>query len=312
MNTTEILLALARVFIIIIPGFIFSRRGLLSDEQCRGISTIVMNLTWPCLVIDALQVPYSAEYLKNTILMALAICLALAVSWAIALLAEKFLRFGERAKYVFFFMMLFPNTGFMGIPIAEAIYGKEGIFYSALLDSAMNIFIFTAGTLLIKKSSGAGGGRVRMKDIVTPGLVSIIIGFALFVLDIRLPEFLGETITTIGAATTPLAMLIIGIYLGKTDLKSLFGDRRLYALSLLRLLVIPLVFMLPCVLLMDGAGVFVKLLIMELGMPVATCTVIFVQEYRGDPVLAAKGVVLSTLMSIVTIPAVVIMLESLL
>jgi len=301
-------LSLLKIFLILLPGVYFGRKNIIDEKQCEGISSIVVNIAWPCLVITALQMDFSETLLINSGLLAGAFVVVSVLAYAVGMVLCRFLKTDDQITYLIIYMFLFSNTGFMGIPVCETLYGEEGVFYAALMDSLSDVFVFTVGTFLVKKSMGVTI-KNNPKELITPGLISIVIGVSLFLLDIKLPAVLGETLATVGGITTPLAMFIIGYKLGKMKIKDMLGDRTAYIVSGFRLLVLPTVVLLA----LWGFGVemtvLTKVIAMEIAMPVATCTVIFVEQYKGNTPFASKCVLLSTLMSVVTIPIFAMLME---
>ncbi|MBR4020185.1 MAG: AEC family transporter [Firmicutes bacterium] len=302
------ILSLLEIFLILLPGVYFGRKNIIDEKQCEGISSIVVNIAWPCLVITALQMDFSETLLINSGLLAGAFVIISALAYVTGMILCRFLKTGDQITYLIIYMFLFSNTGFMGIPVCETLYGEEGVFYAALMDSLSDIFVFTIGTFLVKKSMGVVI-KNNPKELITPGLVSIGIGVGLFLLDIRLPSVLGDTLATVGGITTPLAMFIIGYKLGKMKVKDMLGDRTAYIVSGFRLLVLPAIVLGALVLFGVEMTVLTKVIAMEIAMPVATCTVIFVEQYRGNTAFASKCVLLSTLLSVVTIPVFAMLME---
>lgn len=302
------ILSLLKIFLILLPGVYFGRRNIIDEKQCEGISSIVVNIAWPCLVITALQMDFSETLLLNSGLLAGAFAVVSVLAYAVGMALCRILKTDAQITYLIIYMFLFSNTGFMGIPVCETLYGEEGVFYAALMDSLSDIFVFTVGTFLVKKSMGVVI-KNNPKELITPGLISIIIGVTLFLLDMKLPVVLGETLETVGGITTPLAMFIIGYKLGKMEIKDVLGDRTAYIVSAFRLLTLPAIVVLALWVFGVEMTVLTKVIAMEIAMPVATCTVIFVEQYRGNTRFASKCVLLSTLMSVVTIPVFAMLLE---
>lgn len=303
------ILSLLKIFIIILPGAYFARKNYINEEQCEGISSIVVNLAWPCLVIDALQMDFSETLLTNGGILILAMIGTLILAYIISIALCKIIKTDAQAAYLITYMLLFSNTGFMGMPVCETLYGSEGVFYAALMDSLSDVFVFTVGAFLMKKSTGSDI-KGNPKELITPGLLSVIIGILLFLTDTKLPTVLGECLETIGAMTTPLAMFIIGFKLGKMGLKAMVGDRNAYVVSAVRLLVLPAIVL--AIIAISGVelSILTKVIAIQVAMPVATCTVIFVEQYKGDAEFASKSVLLSTLLSVATIPIFAMLLES--
>lgn len=304
------ILSLLRIFLILLPGVYFGRKNIIDEKQCEGISSIVVNIAWPCLVITALQMDFSETLLINSGLLAGAFVIASVLAYAVGMGLCRFLKTDDQITYLIIYMFLFSNTGFMGIPVCETLYGEEGVFYAALMDSLSDVFVFTVGTFLVKKSMGVTI-KNNPKELITPGLISIVIGVGLFLLDIKLPTVLADTLATVGGITTPLAMFIIGYKLGKMNFKDMLGDRIAYIVSGFRLIVLPAIVLVALWGLGVEMTVLTKVIAMEIAMPVATCTVIFVEQYRGNTEFASKCVLLSTLLSVVTIPVFAMLLEAL-
>lgn len=304
------LLSLLKIFLIMLPGVYFGRKNIIDEKQCEGISSIVVNIAWPCLVITALQMDFSETLLINSGLLAGAFVVASVLAYAVGMVLCRFLKTDDQITYLIIYMFLFSNTGFMGIPVCETLYGEEGVFYAALMDSLSDIFVFTVGTFLVKKSMGVAI-KNNPKELITPGLISIVIGVGLFLLDIKLSTVLADTLATVGSITTPLAMFIIGYKLGKMNFKDMLGDRTAYIVSGFRLLVLPAIVLAALWGLGVEMTVLTKVIAMEIAMPVATCTVIFVEQYKGNTQFASKCVLLSTLLSVVTIPVFAMLLEAL-
>jgi hypothetical protein len=193
------------------------------------------------------------------------------------------------------------------MPKYNALYGKNAVFYASIVEMVNNIFLFTIGIILIQLSAGVKA-KINLKGMLTPGMFGIIIGFALFLLNLELPGFIGDSISIIGAATTPLSMIVIGVQLGHISIKELLGDKNLYLLSFMKLLIIPAAVFLLLRFGLKDVSLLAKVIIIEFAMPVAACTTIFSQQYNGDVAFSTKGVMLTTIFSIITIPIFAVLL----
>lgn len=303
-----IIISLLEVFIMLIPGVIFAKAKVLSEEQIHGVSAIVVNLTWPCLVIHSLQMEFSAEVLVNSGFVIAGMIFIMIAAWMLALPTKKLARL-ERAMYpLFVYMLIFSNTGFMGIPVAQALYGQEGVFYIALADSLSDLFVFTVGIMLMQRASGKTL-ETNYKEILSPGLGAIVIGILLFLGNVTLPSMIGAPVQAIGSATTPLAMLIVGFQLGRMELRTLFLEKGNYLLPAIKLLVLPLLAIGILKLLTDDITLFMKIIVLIAALPSATCSIIFAEKYQSDVDYVTKGVVLSTTLSVLTLPLIAIFLE---
>jgi hypothetical protein len=308
MGAAQILNSLVMIFIMIIPGIILKKKKIIDDSQTKGISAVLVNVTWPCMVIDAMQMPYSDEVFNGTKYIFMLLIIIFLLIFLVAALTVKGLRLKRTQAGILAFMLIFGNTGFIGLPVMNALYGKEAVFYASMVEMANDILMFTIGIMLIQVSAGAET-KFRLKEFLSPGIFGVIIGFALFLLGITLPEFLGKSVSVIGAATTPLSMIVIGSQLGGIRLRELAGDRSIYAASFIKLLIVPAIALLIVRFAFGDVSLLAKVVIMSFAMPGAACTVIFSQQYNSDADFAAKGVLMSTLFCLATIPVFALLLN---
>ncbi|MTK12813.1 MAG: AEC family transporter [Clostridiaceae bacterium] len=301
MAIMEIINSLCMIFIMIIPGIIFRKKGLIDTNQSKGISTVVVNLTWPCLVIDAMQVKFSQEIFKRSQYIFVVVLLVFAIAFIVGFLLVKMMKIKQEQGGIFAFMLVFANTGFMGIPVINALYGKEAVFYASIIEMVNDIMLFTVGIMLIQLSAGVKT-KISFKEFLTPGMIGVIIGYVMFLCNFQLPGFLGHSVNIIGAATTPLTMFVIGIQIGELRFKELLGNGSIYVMSFVKLLIIPIIALLIMRFIFDDTSLLAKVLIISFAMPVAACTTIFSQQYNADVGFATKGVLLSTVVSVATIP----------
>lgn len=308
MATAEIILSLVKLFLMIIPGYILSKKNIIDEHQCKGVSSIVINLTWPCLIVCSLQMAFSVELVINMGYIAVAMLAAMVIAYAFAKGTCRVMNIDKSKAYLITFMLMFGNTGFMGIPVCTVLYGQEGTFYAALLDAIGDIFIFTVGLLLIEKSTGKHIG-LGIKHFLTPGFASIVIGIGLFVSGIQLPDVIYMPLDKIGSATTPLAMFVVGYQLGNIHFKEMIGDIRLYAMSVLKLLAMPVIFYAVMMIVFGELSLFAKVVVLEMAMPVAACTTMYSEQYDGDVGFATKGVLLTTVISIITLSIFAVIIE---
>ena len=290
-----ILSSLIMIFILIVPGVFFKKKNILTEDQNGAINSIVVNLTWPCLVIDAMQMKFSLQVLKDSAYILVVCLLILAIIFAISFPVAKLIKLPKTKQYLTVFMLLFGNTGFIGIPVIKALYGTDAVFYAAIVE-------------LIQLSAGASL-KVGFKQFINPGLIGVIIGLVLFLLNIQLPNLIGGSIEMIGNATTPLTMFCIGFQIGGLKFKEIAGDFQVYAICFVKLLIVPVLTLLVVKLWAGDFSMLEKVLIIGFAMPVGAVASIFSQQYKGEAAFATKSVLLSTVLSLITIPIFAIIME---
>ena len=312
MGILELISALIKTFIIIFPGYVLKKKGILTKQYTEGLSSIITYITYPCLVINAMQREFSMEVLNNCKYVVLIFMGVVLVSMLLSRILTRFIRLPLSQVGILSFMMVFGNTGFIGLPVLNGIFGSEAVFYGALCDASYDVFMFTIGISLIQ-SSAAGGEKRKigeiLKGILNPCFFGVMIGLILFVCRIDLPDLIGSPIESVGAMTSPMAMLIVGSHLADMKLKELFASKSVYLICFLKLMISPLIALLLVKLFIGTGSLIASVLILQAAMPVAMCSVIFSEQYRADVNFAAKGVLLSSLLCIFTIPAFAILLQ---
>jgi predicted permease len=304
MDFFSVLTAILFLFLIIGLGFAARKQGILNSDRVHGISHILVNIALPALTISSMQVPLNEQSIgivNSTLFFAVAYYF---VAFGLSLIITRFLPSADREKGVFQFMLIFPNVGFMGIPVAAAILGPGSLFYVILFNLPFNFLVFTMGVYLL--ASGKPG-KMDPRLLLTPGLVAAVIGLALFLAGYTLPSPVGIALDWIGKATTPLAMLVVGALLATLPVSRLAGDWRIMVITSIRLLFFPaLAFVLLAPVIHDR--LLLGTVVLLIAMPVAANTVLLSEEYRVDATLASQGVFLSTMFCLATIPLIEILL----
>jgi predicted permease len=288
------------LFILILVGWGVRRLGFFSDEVTLGVSRFLVNVALPALVIDSMQIPFDPALAREGAALALAAGAYFAGATLFALVFPYLIRARPDERGIFSFLIVFANTGFMGYPVVLAIWGEEGVFLAAIYNLLFSLLLFTVGVLLL---TGARDGwrSVSPRVLLSPGIVSVAVGLALFFLSVDLPDVVGGPIEMLGALTTPLSMIVVGALLARQDPRTIFGNARVYAYAIVRLLALPLatfVLLRPFVADPLVLGVCVVLA----AMPGATNAALFAEEYGVNPELASQAVFITTLFCIGTIP----------
>lgn len=303
-----ILSSLIMIFILILPGLFFKKRNIISEEQNNAVSSIVVNLTWPCLVIDAMQMEFNIRILKDSGYILAVTAVIFIVLAALSVPLAKIMRLPKTKQYLTAFMMIFGNTGFIGIPVIKALYGTEALFFAAIVELINDILLFTVGIMLIELSAGAKL-KIGVRQFINPGLIGVLAGMVLFLLNIELPGVLAGSVEMIGNATTPLTMFVIGFQLGGLKFKEVAGDWKVYAICFVKLMMVPLIALGIVKLWAGDFTMLEKVVIISFAMPVASVAAIFSQQYKGEVAFATKSVLLSTLFSVLSIPIFAILME---
>ncbi|GAB6099363.1 AEC family transporter [Halanaerocella petrolearia] len=288
-------------------GFVIKRLRIVDDNLSQNLTNLIIYVTLPALLIDSMNYEFSLERLTQlgtVFITALGVYLLMIV---VSYLTVNILSAKGSAKDIYQFILIFANAGFMGYPMVKVIYGtSEVVFLAAIYNLVFNVLLWSLGVIIMTRSQEDSHG-FSFQNLINPGIISIGIGFFLFLFSIKLPEPISHTLKMLGETTTPLSMIVVGSILAQVSLSEIFSNFKLWGVAIVRLLVLPILTLLilsnlaldPLVL-----GVVVILT----AMPAAANTAIFAQEFGGDEALASEGVFLTTLSSVLTIPLIVYLL----
>ena len=301
---TQILLQQTIImFALMLLGLLLSRRGMITEQGSRDLSNVLLYAVIPCVILRSYMSEFSTEKLRAMGLSALIAVIAFAASIAVA-----YLTCGTRHR-IENFAVAFGNAGFIGIPLVTAVFGPEAAFYVVSFSTFANLLQWTYGIVII---SGKKETMNLRMVFVNPVFISMVIGIALFVLLPTLPTVVTGTIGYIADGNTVLAMIILGYYLSKVQLRGLFADVRLYLFSALRLLVVPAVTILVFLPFPFARGEITLITLIAAATPIASSTAIFAQKFDQDYRRAVSYVCLSTILSVATLPLVMLFAERLL
>ena len=292
------------LFILIGVGFACGKKEILTDASSKKITDIVLYVVTPCVMISAFQREFSMELLGNILITAL--CAAASIVATIFISKLVFHDKNEARKKVLQFSSIFSNCGFMSLPLQKAILGDDGWFYGSIFVAIFNVIVWSYGLVMM---SGDKKQMSVKKLAFNPGIVGVLIALILFVLRIKLPYIISQPVDYLAALNTPLPMLIIGFYLSQADLKKAFTDAGAYLAMAVRLVVVPLLTMTVMWLLKVDSTIMIACVIAS-SAPTAATTTMFAAKYDRDVELSVSIVASTTLVSIITMPIIVALAQS--
>lgn len=292
------------MFLYMIFGFVLFKGKKISKEGSANMATLLVWLIIPVVVVKSFCVEPTQERIIGLLLSIVAAVAAQALSMLVSHLFFK-------KRPIDNFAAAFSNAGFIGIPLVTATVGGDAVFYIAFFVAILNILQWVYGVAVITEKKM----KITGSTLVHPLILGTVLGLVLFFtgLGAKLPTVVMSTLSGISALNAPLAMLIMGVYLAQADMKSLWTDKHLYILSFVRLVLIPLL----TVLLLWGmhllipalnSTIVLALLIAAIA-PVGANVAVYAQLHNKDYVYASKTVVISTLLSLVSMPLVVLLAQ---
>lgn len=271
--------------------------GVVNRDTTKRLSVILVNVIMPMMIISSMQIEYTPELFKKALGIIAASVVIHAVVIVISLFAYRKTPLRERKIYNT--ATVFGNCGYMGFPVLKAIFGDVGLFYGSIYVFVFNIILFSYGVFLFTR--GTDQKMSAKKVFLNAGTVASVIGMLLFLLKIRLPSFIGGAIKMMGDMTFPMSMLIIGSLACRKGYKKLFSAIPVYFYAVLKLLLLPVLTLLACLLFKVGSDMMLLCVTMT-AVPSATACASFADMYDCDAKLSAKLVGFSTVLSALTIP----------
>ena len=276
-------------------GILLSRRGFLSPQGTKDLGAILLRIIIPCVIVKSYITTYSRERLLE-----LALSAGLALVAFILAMGIAYLVYGKRRR-IENFAAAFCNAGFIGIPLAQAVIGDEGVFYMAASVALLNLFQWTYGVYIMTDRRDSISAKTIAKN---PVVIAIVIGIALFLSRLPVPGIVTSTLGYIAGMNTPVAMILMGTYMAKLPWRKLL-DKRAYGCVLLRLVVIPAVVLAVFWALPISNQNVALAAYLAAATPVGANICVFAQQYDCDYEFSVVTVCLSTVLSIVTVPLMV-------
>ncbi len=314
------------LFILMAIGYFCYKKSVITDEVSKKLSAIVVNIANPALVLTGCmgEEKMQGSELTQTLVIVVVMYGALL---ALASFLPLLLRVEKKSRGTYRAMTVFSNIGFMGFPVISALYGNGALLYASLFMIPYNVLIYTYGISAIStemKTPDRSGDKAEDKfgdksgekstdksiersallgKVFNVGVVACLVSIMIYFFNIPLPDFVKTTVTNLSNLTAPLSMMIIGASLATIDLKKLFMDGRLLLFSLIKLILVPAAGVLVIRQFVSNEIICGVCMVM-LATPVGSMTAMLAQQYDGDYEMASKGVALTTILSVATIPLV--------
>lgn len=306
-KVTIMFVVMMTLFALVIVGFVAGKLGYLGGDFDRQLSRLVINITCPALILSSAMTGQLPD--RRYILPLLAISvITYVVLTAVAFLLPRYLTRQQQDEGVVGFALMFGNVGFMGYPVVASIFGHEAVFYAAVLNVVNTFAVFTIGTVLVTGSSEVEGSRFQKKVLYSTPMLAAYLTMAIVALEIdNIPAFVSQPLTMLGNITVPGALLIIGSSMSHLSLRTMLGNRTVYLTTLFRLVLLPVaVYYLTSLLGFSDFVVNINTLV--IAMPVATYGTILCLKYGRDTTVITEVTFITTLLSMFTIPLLVMFL----
>ncbi|MCH4007434.1 MAG: AEC family transporter [Eubacterium sp.] len=305
MQTGSLITQIIIMFLLMGTGLLIHKLKMMSAETSKQLVNILFMVISPCVIIHSFQKPFSASRLHGLLLAFLMSMLFFLLSSIIAHLAYLKVK-DPVVRTISEFGTVYPNMGFLGIPLAQAVLGNTGVFYAAPMLAASNIFTWSIGVNLYRNHHRTGkrkASAVILKILLNPNIIAIIVGIIIFMFSVNLPGPLTQAISYVSDANTPLAMFVVGDSLAQFHWNKEAFNIPVFSALLLRNFLLPLggALFYP-VFGLQGTAFWATVLLSA--CPSASMCVLFAVQEDMDPTCGISLMTISTVLCIFTIPLV--------
>lgn len=298
---------IAELFIMIFMGFAIVKAGIVKDEESKVLSKIVLYLVIPCVIVNAFQVDYTAQTVKGLMIAFVASVILQIILLIIVAVMGKVLSLNE----VEVASVYYSNSGNLIVPIVTFILGKEWVLYGCVFMSVQLVFLWTHCKKIISRERSYDWKKI----VLNINMISIAVGVVLFFTRIRMPEVIDNTIGAVGNMIGPASMIVTGMLFAGMNLKQIFVNKRVYFVSFLRMLIVPLI----ALVLIKGSRLadlsadapkIMLIVFLAVITPSASTVTQMCQVYGNDSQYASAINVVTTLSAIITMPVMVLLFEN--
>ena len=287
---------LLKMLIILVLAFTCYKMKIVSQEENKSVSNLLLMVVNPCLIITVYQTDYDARLVKGLLIAFAAAC----ISHVIGILIARFLIPAKNNPEYSLdrFGAVYSNCGFIGIPLIYSVLGNEGVFYLTAYMTVFNLFTWTHGLSLLEDKFTL---KQLKEGLLSPMIIATFIAVILFFIQFKIPATVLDSMNYIADMNTPLAMMVAGFSVAQADLKKIFTTLHLYWVSLLKLIAMPL--MVAVFLFVTGISHNISYAtLIAAACPTATTTTMMAIRYNRNYTYSSEIFALTTVLSMVTIP----------
>jgi malate permease and related proteins len=300
--------------VVVLIGAIAAKFKVFTNDSKDVLSKVIFYISLPLMLFtNFFRLEATPRLIVNSIIIlslsGFMIFFLLFIGW----ISSKVFRLQGTEAAVFKVHSMFGNTIFLGFPLITALYGVEGLLYASMFQLVSTLIMWTVGVIILAHGNGTPWKKSLFR-VLNPNTIATLTGLVFFLLSVRLPEIILKPMTELGSANTWLSMLYIGAMLAFSNVGSLLKKKSLYLISFNRLIMGPvlLISIFYFIGLLTGLApekLVSSVIILEASMPCMATVVIMAKEFGSDDRLAVGNVFVSTLISILTLPQVVMALE---
>jgi len=288
------------LFFYVFLGFLGRRLSILNTQGDKVVSDIIFYFTMPALTITSMNLQVTDRELASAFLILAAAVVLVLISYFLSALAANWLHLPLKNNYAFRMTTAFGNVAYLGFPVAYILWDRLGVFYAAMYALGHNVLFWTLGVWLMQDHTRRAS--LDWRQVFNINILAIILGLILALLHFQLPPLIYKPLDSMGQATIPLALILVGSMLAESSWRTMIGQKIVYLMVIMRLIIFPVLALAAMALVPQWDQTVRLLIIMEMAMPAAAIAPAIARKYDGDYALISEGVVTTTMVSLLTIP----------
>ena len=302
---------LVGLFLLMAVGALVVKLHVVPISVASDLSKLLMLVIVPALMFRPMVRPFSMDFLLDSVVIFVAGTVLYLLFLGVSYLMASGFRVPRDQRGTWSLSATFPNNGFMGYPIIQALLGENALALAVIMSIPFNILLYTAGirVMLTDCSGKEGGSGISLKKILlTPTNAAILLGIIVFLFQIPIPDMIYTPISYLADVATPMSMLIIGMELTKSSFSHVVHDRNVLSASLAKLVILPLLTLVLVRLIPFSNELMVPVILITMSMPTAAIAGVVAEQYEVNVKLAVEITFLTGLLCIVTMPLIFLLL----
>lgn len=293
-----------QISMMIVFGFFLRKKNLITDEFQKGLSNLLVTAILPVSVLGSVGIECTYDVLYGFIICVIISTLYYLIAFSFSLFFAKKSKIKDTKKRIFILLNMFANVGFLGLPLSEALCGKEGFLLAVVYNLVYQVFLVFVGIPVIRKQS-----EISWELFKDPLLITSVVAILIFISPFRFPYVIQEVLDTIGGMMVPISMIIIGADLANQKFSDIFKDIKSYTVCFFRLILYPVIIF-GIMKIFNISNNIILPIVLLTALPCGSLNVILAKQYECEVDFASRTVILSMIFMIITVPMIILMIQN--
>ena len=300
MSVAIVFQQMAMMFFLMGIGFLLARRKIFSTQASSDFSKMIAEVCNPALLICSALDGDNTATEKDLLFAVLIAAIYYIVLVLISFIIPRLINARKEDSKFYQLLSTYGNIGLMGVPLISAVLGSTAVLYLSVFIMFFNLLVYTHGVQVVTSERQGQKNKFAWKRMLNPGTVAALLTVGIFLMRIPVPSIVSESLQYVGRCATFLSMAVIGMVLAQIPFKELFSERKLYLFTAIRFLLLPCLVAVALKPFLHDQ-ILLGVTVLSLALPAANMPLMLAKQYGTEADLLAKGIVLTTLLSVITV-----------